>query len=129
MFLYVGGHSSTWCVIISDMLQGSLLNPLLFNIYVNYMASQVNSAVLQFADDLKMFRAIHDIAYFHQLQAYIDILVAWANKWQLKFYINVSKCHLLHLGGHITMVNITFMGIWYHRGIPSRTWVFSLMIN
>ena len=60
------------------------------------MASQVNSAVLQFADDLKMLRAIHDISDFHQLQADIDSLVAWANKWQLRF--NVSKCHLLHLG-------------------------------
>ena len=57
-----------------------MLGPLLFSIYVNDMASQVNSAVLQFADDLKMFRAVHDISDFHQLQADIDSLVAWANK-------------------------------------------------
>ena len=53
---------------------------LLFNIYVNDMASEVNKTVLQFADDLKMFCAIHDIADFHQLQADIDSLVAWENK-------------------------------------------------
>ena len=44
------------------------------------MASEVNKTVLQFADDLKMFCAIHDIADFHQLQADIDSLVAWENK-------------------------------------------------
>ena len=64
--------------------------------YVNDIASQVNSTILQFADDLKMFRVIHDVTDFNQLQEDIDSLVTWANKWQLRF--NVSKCHLLHLG-------------------------------
>ena len=71
----------------------AVLGPLLFNIYVNDIASQVNSTILQFADDLKMFRVIHDV---HQLQEDIDNLVAWAKKWQLRF--DVSTCHLLHLG-------------------------------
>ena len=45
-------------------------------IYVNDIASQVNSNILQFADDLKMFRFIHDAADFYQLQEEIDKLVA-----------------------------------------------------
>ena len=77
---FIGGHSSTWCDIIRGAPQGSVLSPLLFNVYVNNMASQVNSTVLRFADDLKMFCAIHDVADFHQLQTDIDSLVAWANK-------------------------------------------------
>ena len=36
-----------------------MLSPLLFNIYVNDMPIQINSTVLTFADDLKMFRVIH----------------------------------------------------------------------
>ena len=92
----INGHSSTWCGVSSGVPQGSVLGPLLFNIYVNDIASQVNSTILQFADDLKMFRVIHDVTDFNQLQEDIDSLVTWANKWQLQF--NVSKCHLLHLG-------------------------------
>ena len=53
------------------MAQGSVLGPLLFNIYVckySNMSSQGNSAVLQLADDLKIFCVIHDNVDFHQLQ-------------------------------------------------------------
>ena len=51
-----------------------MLGPLLFNIYVNDIASQVNSTILQFADDLKMFRVIHDATDFNQLQKDINEL-------------------------------------------------------
>ena len=40
---------------ISGVPQGSVLGPLLFNIYVNDIALQVNSDVLHFGDDFKMF--------------------------------------------------------------------------
>ena len=60
----VNGHSSTWCEVSSGVPKGSVLGPLLFNIYI---ASQVNSTILQFADDLKMFLVIHDVTDFNQL--------------------------------------------------------------
>ena len=40
------------------------------------IALQVNSNILQFADDSKMFRVVHDGADFYQLQEDIDKLVA-----------------------------------------------------
>ena len=52
--------------------------------------------ILQFADDVKMFRAIGGAADFQQSQADINSFVDWSIKWQLRF--NVSKCNLLHLG-------------------------------
>ena len=67
------------------------------------MPIQTDSPVLQFADNLKMFRVIRNVQDFQQLQNDINKLVAWANKWQLKF--NNSKCIL---EGHMGMVNITF---------------------
>ena len=60
----VNGHSSTWCEVSSGVPQGSVLGPLQFNIYI---AFQVNSTILQFADDLKMFLVIHDVTDFNQL--------------------------------------------------------------
>ena len=90
------GETSTWCNVLSGVPQGSVLGPLSFNIYDNDIPIQVSSSVLQFADDLKMFRVIQDAQDFQQLQDDINKLLAWANKWQLRF--NTSKCFLLHLG-------------------------------
>jgi len=43
-----------------------------------------------------MFHVIKGIQDFQQLRRDIDKLLAWANKWQLRF--NISKCYILHLG-------------------------------
>ena len=84
-----------WCSVLSGVPQGSVLGPLLFNIYVNDMPNCVNSPILIFADDVKMFWAIGGAADFQQLQVDINSFVDWSIKWQLRF--NVSKCNLLHL--------------------------------
>ena len=70
--------------------------PCLFNIYVSDKPQNVDSILLQFADDVKMFRAIKTAQDYFCLQSDIDKLVAWCKLWQLSF--NVSKCNLLHLG-------------------------------
>ena len=44
------------CNVLSSVPKGFVLGPLLFNIYVNDIPIVVNISVLQFADDLKMFR-------------------------------------------------------------------------
>ena len=80
----------------SGVLQGSVLGPPLFNIYVNNISSVVDSQTLMFADDTKIFRRIESLTDFMQFQEDINHLVAWSNKWRLKF--NVSKCYVLHLG-------------------------------
>ena len=69
----INGHSLTWCEMSSGVPQGSVLGPLLFNIYVNDITSQVDSIILQFANDLKMFWVIHNVTDFNQLQE--DILI------------------------------------------------------
>ena len=75
-----------------------MLGPVTFNIYVNDMPVQVNNPVFQFTDDLKIFRVIHNVEDFQQLQNDINKSVAWVNKWQLKFKISIILCYLLHLG-------------------------------
>ena len=74
-------YSSSWSSVLSGVPEGSVLGPLLFNIYVNDMPNCVNNPILQFADDVKMFRAIGGAADFQQLQADINSLVDWSIKW------------------------------------------------
>jgi len=71
----INGETSAWCDVLGDMPRGSVLGPLLFNIYVNDMPAQVNSSVLQFADDFKMFHVIQSAQDFQQLQNDINKLV------------------------------------------------------
>ena len=79
-------------IVKSGVPQGSILGPVLFNIYVSDMPQNVDSILLQFADDVKMFRAIKTAQDYFCLQSDIDKLVAWCKLWQLSF--NVSKCNL-----------------------------------
>ena len=42
------------------VLQGSVLGPLLFLIYKNYLDDNITSHVLKFADDTKVFRRVNN---------------------------------------------------------------------
>ena len=69
-----------------------MLGPLLFNIYYvndHDMPNCVDSPILQFADDIKMFQAIGGAANFQQLQADINNFVDWSIKWQLTFNVSI----------------------------------------
>ena len=66
----------------SGVPQGSVLGPLLFLIFINDLDEDINSNILKFADDTKIFKEV-------RLQADLDKLVLWAQKWQMVF--NVDK--------------------------------------
>ena len=54
----LNNNESEWSDVVSGVPQGSVLGPILFNMYVSDMPSIVNSPIVQFADDVKMFRTI-----------------------------------------------------------------------
>jgi len=76
--------------------QGSLLGPLLFLIFINNLDEDINSHILKFADDTKIFKEVRNSADCSQMQADLDKLVLWAQKWQMEF--NVDKCKVMHVG-------------------------------
>jgi hypothetical protein len=49
-----------------------------------------------FADDVKIYVVINDIADCMLLQRGLDNLAEWAERWQLK--ISITKCAVLHIG-------------------------------
>jgi len=56
----------------------------------------ISSNILKFADDTKIFKEVMNSTDCIKLQADLDKLVLWAQKWQMEF--NVNKCKGMHVG-------------------------------
>jgi ribonuclease P/MRP protein subunit RPP40 len=92
----VNGVKSSWGEVTSGIPQGSVLGPILFVVFINYMPESVKSCIQLFADDSKVYSQKNSPEYSEHLQEDRDNLQSWADKWQLRF--NNSKCKILHLG-------------------------------
>ena len=60
------------------------------------MADGVNSSMIQFADDTKLWKVIRNEEDRKELQKDLDKLDDWSYNWLLKF--NPKKSKVLHLG-------------------------------
>ena len=81
---------------MSSSLQGSVLGPLLFLVYINDLDENIKSNVLKFADEKKVVRKVNTDGDKQHLQNDLDTLVKWSEKWQMLF--NFGKCKCLHTG-------------------------------
>ena len=52
------GEISNWKSVLSGVQQGSVLSPMRFLTYINYLEHDISSKVLKFADDTKVFRKV-----------------------------------------------------------------------
>nr|VZI41323.1 unnamed protein product [Spirometra erinaceieuropaei] len=80
----------------SGVPQGSVLGPILFLIYVDDAARDLDCEVAMFADDMKIWSLIRGPADEDRLQMNLNRLEEWSNRWLLRF--NVAKCSILRLG-------------------------------
>ena len=90
------GEVSNWKSVLSGVPQGSVLGPILFLIYINYLDDSITSNVLKLADDTKLFRKVNTDGDKQHLRNDLDRLVKWSEKWQMLF--NFGKCKCLHTG-------------------------------
>ena len=79
----------------SGVLQGSVLGPLLFLIYINDLPEQLHSFALLFADDLKL---ITKTCKNEMTQVDLKKLEKWQSDWLLRFNVADLKCKALHIG-------------------------------
>ena len=91
------------------MPQGSVPGPLLFLVYVNDIPSIVECYAKLFADDTKIYGQVSAPTVAVFLQADIDALVAWSDRWQLPF--NEGKCKVLHLGSGNSHLQYAMRGV------------------
>ena len=82
--------------VTSGVPQGSVLAPIMFQIYVNDMQCGVTSYMNMFADDAKLMRVIKNTVDCQELQGDIDKIDEWSKRWKLDF--NAKKCHVMELG-------------------------------
>ena len=68
------------------MPRGTVLGPLLFLTYINYLPSTVSSQVRLFADDCLLYRLIKCQADQEKLQRDLSPLQDWADRWGMHVF-------------------------------------------
>lgn len=92
-YVAFGGFKSDSFSPPSGVPQGSVLGPLLFNIFINDIGKDFKCNYLSFADDLKIFTAVKSNRDIVNLQHDLNLLNIWCT--DNKLILNISKCKFL----------------------------------
>ncbi len=97
----LNGKKTSWFDVTCGLKQGCLLSPLLFNMFVNDLAVDIENmglgvpvghdrlGVLLYADDLDLIAESEA-----ELQQMLDMLGVWCSRWRMK--VNTDKTKVVH---------------------------------
>ncbi|CAM5156922.1 unnamed protein product [Natator depressus] len=104
----INGQFTEWREVNSGVPQGSVLGPVLFNIFINDLEKGVDSEVEKFAGGTKLLKIVKSKGDCEEQQKDLSKLGHWATKWQVKF--NVDKSKVMHIGRHNANCAYKMMG-------------------
>jgi len=116
--MVLNGHCSGCEDVLSGVPQGSVLGPLLFVIYINDIDDSVNSKILKFTDDTKVFNTVGSEMEVDSLRCDLCNLVQCSKEWRMLF--NVEKCKVMHFGYNNPRVNYEVDGIDLERVLSEK---------
>ena len=116
------GDQSEEVPVTSGVLQGSVLESILFLVYINDLPDKVKSQVRLFADDTTAYLAITRFAGSQQLQADLHVLQQWAVDWDMEF--NPGKGQVLQITRSRTLVPCKDKLLSYYPAQNTSAWTF-----
>jgi hypothetical protein len=81
--------------VTSGVPQGSVVGPVLFLLFINDIANDLNSSARLFADNCLVYREVETPEDAQMLQADLEKLLAWSRSWQMAF--NIEKCFIMRV--------------------------------
>ena len=88
----LNSQHSKWSNVSAGVLQGSILGPLLFLIYMNELSDNLSSNPKLFADDTSLFSVVHDINQSGiNLIDDLEKINSWAFQWKMSFNPDINK--------------------------------------
>ena len=96
---------------MSGVLQGSVLGPCLFLLYINDMPDIIESNIRLFADDTIMYLTVSNQADCQALQSDLSKLETCESEWFMAF--NPDKCEVIRITNKkkTTLFNYTLHGV------------------
>ena len=81
----IGSSFSKFSPVSSGVPQGSVLGPILFNLFVNDITDNLDNTTTSkmFADDIKIYSEFNTNTTTCNLQTHLDLICIWSSIWQL----------------------------------------------
>jgi hypothetical protein len=91
----IEGDKSNTAKVTSGVPQGTVLDPLMFLLYINDIGNAITSKIRLFADDSLLYLAISTKDDCKRLKQDLDKMVNWTKTWQMIF--SPLKCYVLKI--------------------------------